>query len=439
MEGQKNEIQIKVSIIIPVYNMRKYLHICLESVEKQTLQDIEIICIDDGSSDDSIEILKNHAKADRRIKIIHKSNTGYGDSVNIGIEKAQGEYVGIVEPDDYIEREMMDTLYHCAKENQLDIVSSDYKWFFDDGKDRKFSVHTIYDDEKLYNRVFNVEAENSAICGNYINPAGLFRRGFLLENGIKHNTTPGASFQDRGFCFLSLLYAERIMVLRDLFYCYRHDNPNSSIACSDNIDAVIKEYRLTGDILYRDNKKIKFMPELLRREYGGCRYAFSRSSHEHKKRCVWTIHDEFCLYKEEGKLNLSAFPEDWKQEVLQIMENPDAFWQDFSGLQDEIHEKLKTYDRCIIYGAGVVGKRIYDGMYEEDKAKIRGFCVTDMRENATSYKGCKIRGIEEYILFREETAVIVGVAAKCRMEIVNILSEKEFTHTIILNSVGANI
>ena len=99
-----------------------YLVECMESVVRQTLKDIEIICINDGSTDSSLDILKSYAEKDDRIIIVDKKNGGYGIAMNIGLEKATGEYIGIVEPDDYVPINMYEDLYQIAKENELDFV-----------------------------------------------------------------------------------------------------------------------------------------------------------------------------------------------------------------------------------------------------------------------------------------------------------------------------
>ena len=107
----------KVSIIIPTYNVEMYLVECMESVVNQTLKDIEIICINDGSTDGSLEILKSYAQKDDRIVLVDKENGGYGIGMNIGLDKATGEYIGIVEPDDFIPLNMYSDLYEKAVEN----------------------------------------------------------------------------------------------------------------------------------------------------------------------------------------------------------------------------------------------------------------------------------------------------------------------------------
>lgn len=112
----------KVSIIVPIYNVQEYLRECLDSLLSQTLQEIEIICVNDGSTDHSPEILESYATLDARVKVMHKENSGYGASMNQGIRAASGEYIGIVEPDDYVETEMYEELYRQAKEFQLDWI-----------------------------------------------------------------------------------------------------------------------------------------------------------------------------------------------------------------------------------------------------------------------------------------------------------------------------
>ena len=110
----------KLSILVPCYNTEKYLPQCLDCILAQTLKDIEIICVNDGSTDSTLDILKSYQRKDSRITIIDKINTGYGDSLNRAIELANGEYIGIVEPDDYLDVEMYKTLYDTSIQYDLD-------------------------------------------------------------------------------------------------------------------------------------------------------------------------------------------------------------------------------------------------------------------------------------------------------------------------------
>ena len=120
----------KISVLVPIYNVEKYLEECLESIISQTLQDIEVICINDGSTDGSLKIIKKYAKNDPRFVIINKKNSGYGDSMNRGLAKATGEYIGIVESDDWVEKDMFESLYSLAKENEAEVVKSNFYNYF---------------------------------------------------------------------------------------------------------------------------------------------------------------------------------------------------------------------------------------------------------------------------------------------------------------------
>ena len=112
----------KISVIVPCYNVERYIHQCLESIVNQTHSNLEIICIDDGSTDNTPAIIDRVALTDTRIKVIHKSNTGYGDTMNVGLEASTGDYIGIVESDDWIEPDMYETLLRAALDNSLDIA-----------------------------------------------------------------------------------------------------------------------------------------------------------------------------------------------------------------------------------------------------------------------------------------------------------------------------
>ena len=112
----------KVSIIIPVYKTEKFLRKCLDSVVNQTLQDIEIIIVDEGDMDECRSIIDEYERNDSRIKTIHEKNGGYGVSINKGFDLATGEYIGIVESDDFVDENMFEDLYKIAKDSDADIV-----------------------------------------------------------------------------------------------------------------------------------------------------------------------------------------------------------------------------------------------------------------------------------------------------------------------------
>ena len=174
----------KVSIIIPTYNVEMYLVECMESVVNQTLKDIEIICINDGSTDGSLEILKSYAQKDDRIVLVDKENGGYGIGMNIGLDKATGEYIGIVEPDDFIPLNMYSDLYEKAVENDLDFIKADFYRFKRDSEteDMELVYNHLSPNKEDYNVVFNPSETPEAI--RYImntGPAEIHLFSHILE------------------------------------------------------------------------------------------------------------------------------------------------------------------------------------------------------------------------------------------------------------------
>ena len=430
----------KVSIVMPVYNVEQYLDECMQSVLCQSLHDIEIICMDDGSTDASSKMLDKYASLDSRVKVIHKPNSGYGHSVNLGIEQSSGEYIGIVEPDDYINPMMMESMYGVAVQNRLDMISADYDWFYGCKTERVFRTIKIINDECFYGRVIIPKDERIVLTGNYLNQASLFRREFLLENKIRHNESPGASFQDYGLRCQVLMYAKRIMLLDKPFYYYRQDNAASSIASGGKADCVVEEYRYIYKIMKNGGEKTDwFMPIFCRRKFESYLFTFQRIETGLKRKFLNQISEEFQEMEALGELDQSCFTDSRKEILLHIMKDADSFYDSYMALGYEIRDALKGYEKAVIYGAGVAGKRAYDMMLDEDKKKIKGFAVTFPNENLKIYKGVKIVGIDEYEIEKNDMAVIVGVTDKYRDEILRLLKEKEFPNVILLKSKAVNI
>jgi glycosyltransferase involved in cell wall biosynthesis len=138
-----------VSIIVPVYNVEKYLVQCLETLLAQTLTDIEVIAVNDGSTDSSPEILENYAAKDNRLKIINKSNGGPSDARNVGLNAVRGEYIGFIDADDWIEKEMYEIMFNTANKNNTDIVVCNFIREFQNGT---FGLHNM---PITYGRIYN--------------------------------------------------------------------------------------------------------------------------------------------------------------------------------------------------------------------------------------------------------------------------------------------
>lgn len=217
----------KISILVPIYNVENYLEECLISIEKQSLKDIEVICINDGSTDDSLDIIKRFMAKDKRFKVVDKANSGYGDSMNKGLAKATGEYIGIVESDDFISENMFETLYDLASKNDAEIAKSSAYFYWTD-TNKILPMYSV--DENNLNKVISPTKDNSNIF--YKIPSiwsAIYRRDFLKKNDIKFLPTPGASYQDTSFTFKSMLSADRVIFTDKSLLYYRQDNMASSM------------------------------------------------------------------------------------------------------------------------------------------------------------------------------------------------------------------
>ena len=120
-----------VTLIVPVYNVEKYLNRCIDSILNQTLEDFELILVDDGSKDNSGNICDEYMRKDRRVKVIHKENGGLSDARNSGIEISTGEYLSFIDSDDWVEKEFLETLYNNAIKYQAEIVIVNLHKVFD--------------------------------------------------------------------------------------------------------------------------------------------------------------------------------------------------------------------------------------------------------------------------------------------------------------------
>ena len=138
---------VKISVISPIYNVEKYMDRYFNSILNQTLKDIEIICIDDGSTDKSLEIIKDAAKKDSRIKVIAQENRGPGVARNQGLKIAQGEYIGFLDPDDWVDLNFYEELYNIAKSEDYDLVKGSSETVFSNGKVEKHYINNEIEEE----------------------------------------------------------------------------------------------------------------------------------------------------------------------------------------------------------------------------------------------------------------------------------------------------
>ncbi len=364
----------KVSVVVPVYNVEQYLCQCLDSIRAQTMEDIEIICINDGSTDASGEIADRYAGMDERIKVFHKENAGYGAAMNTGIRVAAGEYIGIVESDDRISPDMYAVLYNAARDNHLDFVKSDaYYWFEQLNYQKRTHEKSL---DAMYNQILG-ENERNLFFDFLMNIwTGLYKKEFLNQNAIFFNESPGASYQDNGFWMQTCFYAERAMWLNEAFYYYRQDNPDASVKSLSKMMAMTEEYEYLEKIV-KARQQEYLLPYVYAMRLVRLKGTFYRIEDRRKQDFIYQIQQDYGKYKAYIKYN--RYIDDWMREFLK---SPREYCDNLINKKAEVKNRIWESEGVVIYGAGRQGDIVMRILYNEGlKDKIYCFAVSDAQGN----------------------------------------------------------
>lgn len=214
-----------VSVVVPIYKVEKYLRECVDSILGQTLKSIEVILIDDGSPDKCPGIVDEYAKKDKRVVAVHQKNSGYSAAVNKGIAMARGEYIGVIESDDWIEPDMYELLYESATKNNADIAKgmfSKYNSTLPKGQRDTLFVNPCKIDLRFApDKVFKATDWPQIIGFHSSLWSAIYRADFIKK--IKILDTAGASYQDFPFMVEFITKAKRITVVKKILVHWRND------------------------------------------------------------------------------------------------------------------------------------------------------------------------------------------------------------------------
>lgn len=371
-----------ISIIIPVYNAEICLRQCLDSVLEQTLRDIEIICVDDGSTDNSPRILDDYADRNDRIKVIHKENGGLVLARKIGLKEATGKYIGYVDSDDWIEADMYEELLAALTEGQADIAMCGR---FEDNEDISRRVyHGLpagrYDKWELKKKIYPDMIVNGAFFEWGIFPGvwdKLFRREALepFQMAVDERLTMG---EDAACTYPALLHAESIVILDKCLYHYRQ-NPVSMVRQRSKKE----EERERFEILYH------------------------------------AVHKTL----ERGK-DIYDLTDQWKKYLLFLMiPRADTLLE---GMEDLDYlfpfSEVKRGSDIILYGMGTYGRRLYMYLKESGFCKVAACADRNYRE--LNRHGLDVMPPERIAEIECDTIVVAASFAKARRMISKELREK---------------
>lgn len=239
----------KISIVIPVYNVEKYLDKCVQSARNQTLQDIEIILVDDESSDGCPQLCNEYAKQDGRIKVVHKKNGGLGFARNSGLEVATGEYVTFLDSDDFVDLHTYEHLYNIAKAENLDALYYKFERFVDEDKVKEAEICnkiTKYENDNVKELMLDIIAsepsekvDHKVQCSSC---TAMYRMDIIKQNNVRFHSERELISEDLIFNLDYLKYANKVAFNNGTHYHYRV-NP-TSLTSTIRTDRIEKNYKL---------------------------------------------------------------------------------------------------------------------------------------------------------------------------------------------------
>mgnify|MGYP002623155248 CR=1 FL=1 len=362
-------MQPKVSIIVPTYNVENYLVECMESIVNQTLKDIEIICVDDGSKDNSGKILDEYASKDCRIKVIHKENGGYGKAMNVGLDHATGEYIGIVEPDDYIDLEMYEKLYNLAKNNNSDMAKSPY--YVNLETQRKHLVYPItWNDNRIPKGTFEGKKCPYLLLNHPSIWSAIYKTAFIKNNSIRFIEAPGAGWTDNPFWFQVVYLASRVNYTPEVFYFWRVLDENSSDALRD-YTLPFKRCSEIQDWITKNNIKDKnYIEAFYKKEFIYILIVLRKKKIENPKDCISRINK--MISKMDGNLVMeSNILSNYEKSLYKIAKKSAKSLYIKIRVTDKIKLKLKTISENIFSVKNMGIRKVFTFMGLKIKVKSK--------------------------------------------------------------------
>jgi glycosyltransferase involved in cell wall biosynthesis len=407
---EQTEGQIKISVIIPVYNVEEYLTECINSIICQDFDEIEIICVEDCSRDKSAHVLGQIAKGDSRIRIInHEANRGLSAARNTGLESARGKYVQFVDADDILAPNALRRLYQEAENQDVDVVYFNLLKFegaIDFSKIETNILWTncsrVYSGREMFCEMIEKGEFKCEAVRQFI------RRDFLINKKIRFYER--IVHEDNLFSYYVAMEAKRVCNINEEFYFYRQ-HENSIMFTKDERRAqslfVVLEnifvYWRTHAFTERENKYIGIMWNDLVHLYKLYQSYGNEIELQYGDFVDITIYNTLTNFQERRWLNI--------EEISLI--------------------QLQKFKYVYVYGAGQAAKQVV-GYLKENRVHIDGILVANRKKNPTLFCGLRVYEVAEYSQKKSDTIVIIGVTSKYLQEIKEILQSEGFFNTIQL-------
>ncbi len=400
--GDFQDNDVKVSVVIPVYNMEKYIGQCLNSILHQTLKEIEIICVDDGSIDDSMEIMKRFSAEYANIYIYSQMHQFAGAARNLGISKAKGEFIAFMDPDDYYETDdALEYLYAKAKQRQV-LICGGSMIVYDANTDTEYrSSNQVYVFERDEVRTFSV----TPLCFGYTR--FLFNRLFLLQ---RHIFFPDyARFQDPPFFCRALSLAEKYYVCKHAVYHTRYiDKPHKF--SSDAVKGIVQGVADVLEYLDEDNEEYRALyMEILTQTLARCvkfLYKWVYESWPELDAMKMLIRIRKTMRRKEA---FDALEWDYNCDLTTkwVLKK---YW-DTKDSQEARMRRVVEANKIVIYGAGVIAGVVMKYVQTVCKKNISFFVVSSKENNPPQMHGVPVYEAG-MIAYEEDTLYIVAMDEK---------------------------
>lgn len=357
-----------VSIILPSLNVAGYIEECIKSAISQTLTEIEIIIIDAGSTDGTWEIEQQYASKDARIVLLQSEKKSYGYQCNQAIERSRGEYIAILETDDYVVPEMYERLYSVAQAHNLDYVKADCDTYYEQINGERFFWHRkSFGRNDLYDCELTPRKIPEIPIGDWYLWQGIYRKSFLEKWEIRFNESKGAAYQDIGFLCQTTARAEKAMYLRDSLYRYCIGRAEASSNLGRGLINAKGEYERILTMM-----EGKQDPDVLRSihirmvksfvlSYNEIRDMGDIDNHEGRAEEYHWFCNQLRSAIEKGLITEDNFSGDWWKKMQLLLKGEDSFWEACKSSLQRLTKKISQPDkyRLVIFGCGNEGLVAY--------------------------------------------------------------------------------
>lgn len=405
---------VKVTIIIPIYNSECYLDECLKSVLQQNFNNYEVICIDDGSEDNSREIVKKYAERYEFIKIIfHEKNRGLSAARNTGLKNACGKYVLFLDADDMIVPETLEELYQCAEQYNLDNIYFNMKKIYETEMQHMQSVDNpeyrhydgVYSGQEMFCRFAEEKKMKIEACRQF------FKRDFLTENSLTFYE--GILHEDCLFSFLCAMKAQKVKNINKEYYIYRQHK--------GSIMSTISERRMQSTFIvileiFKYWNRNKFTDSV------NCAILY----YLEEQFSTFGYYKNMCQdYKE---LEIGSFAE---KNIYRLMMGS-LKKKKYASLSDEKIEKLRMARYIIIFGAGRAAIDIIK-ILQGENINIDAVAVSDLDVSSKTVCGLDVMEIKNLMQYKNIATVIIGVTNKYRQEVEKQLTNMGFDSLMMID------